>query len=206
MAGKTTYVRIIKPVLDVAAASLILAAISPLFFLIMICLSFRHGHRVFYTQQRPGKDGRIFRIIKFKTMDDTTDAEGNLLPEEERITKFGRLLRASSLNELPQFINVIKRDMSIIGPRPLLPQYLPLYTQEQRHRHDVLPGITGWAQINGRNKISWSEKFKLDLWYVDHVSFTLDIKIFRKTLLKSLTKEGIIEENPTEIEYFNGSN
>lgn len=164
------------------------------------------GSGSFFYQERPGKDGKIFKIIKFKTMTDEKDSQGNLLPDAERLTKVGKFVRSTSLDELPQLINVLKGDMAIIGPRPLMPKYLPLYSKEQMRRHEVRPGITGWAQCNGRNTISWTEKFKLDVWYVDHVSFALDVKIFFLTLGKVFMREGISAEGQATVEAFNGEN
>lgn len=159
-----------------------------------------------FLQQRPGKNGKIFRIIKFKTMTDEKDTEGNLLPDEKRITKVGKFIRSTSIDELPQLINVFKGDMSLIGPRPLLVQYLPLYSDEQSRRHEVRPGITGWAQCHGRNAISWTDKFKLDVWYVDNYSFLVDIKIIWTTILKVIRRADISQEGHATMDYFNGSN
>ena len=161
---------------------------------------------VIFTQERPGKDAKIFRVIKFKTMTDERDAEGNLLPDAQRLTKVGRFVRSTSIDELPQLINVLKGDMSLIGPRPLLPQYLPLYNKEQARRHEVRPGISGWAQCHGRNAISWTEKFKLDVWYVDHVSLWTDIKVIWITIMKVLKRADINEAGQATMEAFNGSN
>lgn len=160
----------------------------------------------FFTQERPGKDGKIFKVIKFKTMTDERDAEGNLLPDAVRLTKVGSFVRSTSIDELPQLINVLKGDMALIGPRPLLPQYLPLYSKEQARRHEVRPGITGWAQVNGRNAISWSKKFKLDVWYVDHCSFLLDLKIVFMTIRKVFIREGISSDTSATMEVFTGNN
>ena len=161
---------------------------------------------VIFTQERPGKDGKIFKVIKFKTMTDERDAEGNLLPDAQRLTRVGRIVRSTSIDELPQLINVLKGDMALIGPRPLMPQYLELYSPEQMRRHEVRPGITGWAQINGRNAISFTERFKLDVWYVDHLTFLLDLKIFFMTILKIFKREGISAEGQATMEAFNGEN
>jgi lipopolysaccharide/colanic/teichoic acid biosynthesis glycosyltransferase len=161
---------------------------------------------IFFLQDRPGKDGKIFKIIKFKTMTDKRDNEGNLLPDNQRLTKIGKLIRSTSIDELPQLINVLKGDMSLIGPRPLLVQYLPLYTKEQVRRHDVRPGITGWAQVNGRNAISWKEKFELDVWYVDHMSFLLDLNIIYLTIKKVFKREGISSGTSVTMEPFTGDN
>lgn len=164
------------------------------------------GGGAFFMQERPGKDGKIFKVIKFKTMTDERDATGNLLPDSDRLTKVGRFVRSTSIDELPQLINVLKGDMALIGPRPLLVQYLPLYSKEQACRHDVRPGITGWAQCNGRNAISWTKKFELDVWYVDHCSFLLDVKILFLTIKKVFVREGISQEGQTTMEYFTGNN
>ena len=161
---------------------------------------------VFFIQERPGKDAKIFKVIKFKTMTDERDAEGNLLPDSQRLTKVGKFVRSTSIDELPQLINVLKGDMALIGPRPLLPQYLPLYSLEQARRHEVRPGISGWAQCHGRNAISWTEKFKLDVWYVDHVSLWTDIKVIWLTIAKVLKRADINEEGQATMEAFNGHN
>jgi len=173
-------------------ASVGLIILSPLFLILWILLSIANkGAGVFFFQERPGKHERIFKVIKFKTMTDERDAKGNLLPDAVRLTKIGKFVRSTSLDEIPQLLNVIKGDMSLIGPRPLLVQYLPLYDETQRRRHEVRPGITGWAQVNGRNAISWEQKFDYDVWYVDHVSLSLDLKILLKTIQKVFKKEGI---------------
>lgn len=164
------------------------------------------GAGAFFTQERPGKNGKIFKVIKYKTMTDERDANGNLLPDADRLTPVGKFVRSTSIDELPQLINVLKGDMALIGPRPLLPQYLPLYSKEQARRHEVRPGITGWAQVNGRNAISWTKKFELDVWYVDHCSFLLDLKIVFLTIKKVFIREGISQEGQATIEPFNGNN
>lgn len=161
---------------------------------------------VFFTQERPGLHGKIFKVIKFKTMTDERDDDGNLLPDEQRLTKVGKFVRSTSIDELPQLINVFKGDMALIGPRPLLVQYLPLYSKEQARRHEVRPGISGWAQCHGRNAISWTEKFKLDVWYVDHVSLATDLKVIWITIMKVLKRDGISQEGNATMEAFNGSN
>jgi len=161
--------------------------------------------RVFFTQARPGKDERIFRVVKFKTMTDERDAEGNLLPDAQRLTKIGKFVRSTSLDEIPQLLNVIKGDMSLIGPRPLLVQYLPLYSERQKRRHEVRPGITGWAQVNGRNAISWQQKFEYDVWYVENMSFILDIKILLKTIYNVFKREGINSDTSATMEAFRGN-
>lgn len=178
----------------------------PLFLIIGFLLWIVNRDTPFFLQLRPGKDGDLFRIIKFKTMSDRKDSDGNLLPDAERLTPIGRIVRKTSLDEIPQLINVLKGDMSLIGPRPLLPEYLELYTPHQQKRHKLKPGITGWAQVNGRNAISWSKKLELDVWYVDHVSFWLDVKIVWLTFLKVLRSEGVNTANMATTEPFNGSN
>ena len=184
-----------------------LVVIWPILLLIIIFLHFANkGAGVFFTQDRPGKNAKIFKAIKFKTMTDERDAGGKLLPDDVRLTKIGRIVRSLSIDELPQLINVLKGDMALIGPRPLLSQYLPLYSEEQARRHEVRPGITGWAQCHGRNAISWTEKFKLDVWYVDHISFWLDIKIIFLTIKKVFIREGINMEGSATTEPFNGHN
>lgn len=185
----------------------VLALIWPILFLVALWLYFANkGAGVFFTQERPGKDGKIFRVIKFKTMTDERDAEGNLLPDAVRLTKVGSFVRSTSIDELPQLLNVLKGNMALIGPRPLLPQYLPLYSKEQARRHEVRPGITGWAQVNGRNTISWSKKFELDVWYVDHCSFLLDLKIVFMTIRKVFIREGISSDTSATMEVFTGNN
>ena len=164
------------------------------------------GAGAFFFQERPGRHGKIFKVIKFKTMTDERDAEGNLLPDDRRLTKIGKFVRSTSIDELPQLINVLKGDMSLIGPRPLLPQYLSLYNSEQARRHEVRPGITGWAQVNGRNAISWTRKFELDVWYVDHCSLSLDLKIIFLTIKKVFVREGISSDSCSTMEAFNGNN
>ena len=186
------YKHFFKRVYDFLISLIALLVLSPILIVIIIWLHFANkGAGVFFTQDRPGKNNKIFKVIKFKSMTDEKDVNGNLLPNELRVTKIGRILRATSLDELPQLINVFKGDMALIGPRPLMPRYLKLYSQEQMRRHEVRPGITGWAQVNGRNSITWTEKFKLDVWYVDHCSLWLDIKIFFKTIVNVLTHKGI---------------
>ena len=181
-----------KRLIDFIIALCTLAFIWPILLLITIWLYFANkGAGAFFTQERPGKDGKIFRVIKFKSMTDERDAEGKLLPDAKRLTHVGKFVRATSIDELPQLINVLKGDMALIGPRPLLPEYLPLYSEEQARRHEVRPGITGWAQCHGRNAISWTEKFKLDVWYVDHCSLLTDLKIIFITIKSVLKREGI---------------
>ncbi len=196
-----------KRIIDFTIVFCVLLVIWPFLLLITIWLHFANkGAGAFFTQTRPGKDGKIFKVIKFKTMTDERDATGNLLPDAERLTKVGRFVRSTSIDELPQLINVLKGDMALIGPRPLLPQYLPLYSKEQARRHEVRPGITGWAQVNGRNAISWTKKFELDVWYVDHCSFLLDMKIIFLTIKKVFIREGISQEGQATMEIFNGKN
>ena len=201
------YRRIVKRTLDFWIALAVLVIISPILLVVTVWLHFANkGAGAFFFQERPGKDGRIFRIIKFKTMTDERDGEGNLLPDEKRLTRVGRLVRSTSIDELPQLINVIKGDMALIGPRPLLVEYLPLYSKEQARRHEVRPGISGWAQCHGRNAISWTEKLNLDVWYVDHVSLKTDIEIVWVTLQKVFKRADISEQGHATMEFFNGQN
>ena len=200
------YKTYFKRLFDFLAAFFGLILLSPIFIVVMIGLYFANQGKPFFFQARPGKDERIFKIIKFKTMNDKKDAQGNLLPDAERLTKIGSFVRKTSLDEIPQLINVLKGDMSLIGPRPLLPQYLSLYNAEQKRRHEVRPGITGWAQVNGRNAISWQKKFELDVWYVDNVSFKTDLKVFFTTFKKVFKSEGISQEGQATMEVFNGKN
>lgn len=200
------YKTIVKPFFDFSSAFLGFLILSPVFLVVTLLLFIANNGKPFFFQLRPGKNGVIFKIIKFKTMNDKKDKVGNLLPDAVRLTKVGMFVRKTSLDEIPQLINVLKGDMSLIGPRPLLPNYLHLYSKFQNRRHEVKPGITGWAQVNGRNAISWDEKFKYDVWYVDNISFILDIKIFFKTLKKVIISEGINAANAATIEPFNGSN
>lgn len=196
-----------KRLIDFILVLCVLLVIWPILLIITVWLHFANkGAGAFFTQDRPGKNGKIFKVIKYKTMTDERDAEGNLLPDAERLTKVGRFVRSTSIDELPQLINVLKGDMALIGPRPLLPQYLPLYSPEQARRHEVRPGITGWAQINGRNAISWTKKFEYDVWYVDHCSFWLDLKIVFLTIKKVFIREGISQEGQATMEFFNGHN
>ena len=201
------YKHFFKRLIDFIIVLCVLLAIWPILLVITVWLHFANkGAGAFFLQERPGKDGKIFRVIKFKTMTDERDAGGNLLPDEQRLTKVGRFVRSTSIDELPQLINVLKGDMALIGPRPLLPQYLPLYSKEQARRHEVRPGITGWAQCHGRNAISWTKKFELDVWYVDHCSFLLDLKIIFLTIKKVLVREGISSETSATMEAFTGNN
>ena len=199
------YKNIFKRFLDFTIAFFGLLILSPFFVIITIFLFFANQGMPFFFQSRPGKNESLFKIIKFKTMTDTKDEEGNLLPDAERMTIVGNFIRKTSLDEMPQLINVLKGDMSLIGPRPLLPEYLPLYNKEQKKRHNVRPGITGWAQVNGRNAISWNEKFKFDVWYVNNASFILDIKIIFKTILKVLKSDGISSETSVSMDPFKGN-
>ena len=201
------YKNFFKRIIDFVLVFLVLVVIWPILLIITIWLHFANkGAGAFFTQESPGKGGKIFKVIKFKTMTDEKDAEGNLLPDEVRLTKVGKFVRSTSIDELPQLINVLKGDMSIIGPRPLLPQYLPLYSPEQARRHEVRPGITGWAQCHGRNAITWTEKFKLDVWYVDNISFWTDVKVVFITAKKVLFREDINSATAATMEYFDGTN
>ncbi|MBK9223703.1 MAG: sugar transferase [Flavobacterium sp.] len=198
------YQSIVKPIFDFFCAFFGFVLLLPIFLVVTFLLFIANGGKPFFFQLRPGKNGKIFKIIKFKTMNDKKDKEGNLLSDAERLTKVGSFVRKTSLDEIPQLLNVIKGDMSLIGPRPLLPDYLHLYNDFQNRRHEVKPGISGWAQVNGRNAISWDEKFLLDVWYVDHISFMLDFKIIFRTLQKVLISEGINADNAATIEPFTG--
>lgn len=197
----------LKRLFDFTTSFTVLVILLLPFGVITLLLSlYNKGAGAFFIQVRTGKDAKLFQIIKFKTMTDEKDAQGNLLPDEERMTAIGRLVRTTSLDELPQLINVIKGDMSLVGPRPLLEKYIPLYSKEQFRRHEVKPGITGWAQVNGRNNISWSRKFELDVWYVENQSFLLDLKILWMTLLKVVKRKDITTEDPRVFQPFNGNN
>lgn len=200
------YVKYFKRIVDFIISLFGFLVMLPFFLLIMLFLFFANQGQPFFFQARPGKNGKIFRIIKFKTMNDKKDLQGNLLSDAERLTIIGKFVRKTSLDEIPQLLNVIKGDMSLIGPRPLLVSYLALYNEKQKQRHNVRPGITGWAQVNGRNAISWQEKFELDVWYVDNISLVLDVKIVYLTLIKVLKREGISAENSATIEMFIGNN
>ena len=201
------YKHFLKRFFDFWIAFFVLICLSPLLLVVTLWLHFANkGAGAFFLQERPGKGGKIFRIIKFKTMTDERDAEGNLLSDKARLTKVGKFVRSTSIDELPQLINVLKGDMALIGPRPLLVQYLPLYSPEQARRHEVRPGISGWAQCHGRNAISWTEKFKLDVWYVDHVSLWTDIKVVWITIVKVLERADINEIGQATMEAFNGHN
>ena len=201
------YKHFFKRLFDFWISLIGLICISPILLVVTIWLHFSNkGAGAFFLQERPGKDAKIFKVIKFKTMTDERDADGNLLPDADRLTKVGRFVRSTSIDELPQLINVLVGNMSLIGPRPLLPQYLPLYNKEQARRHEVRPGISGWAQCHGRNAISWTEKFKLDVWYVDHCTFATDLKIIWITIKKVIKREGISSESSVTMEGFNGNN
>lgn len=199
------YRAIFKRIVDVVVAVVALTILFPVFILVTILLFAANSGKPFFFQLRPGKNGRLFRIFKFKTMNDRRDTNNDLLPDAIRLTPVGAFVRKTSLDEIPQLINVVKGEMSLIGPRPLLPEYLSLYSTEQARRHDVRPGITGWAQVNGRNAISWSQKFKLDVWYVDNVSFLLDLKIIFLTIKKVIVKEGISSDTSVTMEKFRGT-
>lgn len=197
----------IKRVLGFCIALVAIICLSPLLLVVTIWLHFANkGAGAFFVQERPGKDGKIFKIIKFKTMTDDRDVNGNLLPDEDRMTRVGGLVRSTSIDELPQLFNVLKGDMALIGPRPLLIKYLPLYSEEQMRRHEVRPGITGWAQCHGRNSLSWTEKFNLDVWYVDHCSMATDIEVIYLTIKNVIKREGITQEGHVTMESFNGTN
>lgn len=201
------YTHFFKRFIDFCISLVALIIISPILLVITIWLHFANkGAGAFFFQERPGKNAKIFKVIKFKTMTDERDAEGNLLPDAERLTKVGKFVRSTSIDELPQLINVLKGDMALIGPRPLLVQYLPLYSPEQARRHEVRPGISGWAQCHGRNAISWTEKFKLDVWYVDHVSLLTDLKVIFITFKNVLMRKDINSATAATMEAFNGNN
>lgn len=201
------YRHCLKRVLDCCIALVALVVLSPLFLVLTVWLHFANrGAGAFFSQERPGYKEKVFRLLKFKTMTDARDAEGRLLPDAERLTRVGRFVRSTSLDELPQLWNVLRGDMALIGPRPLLVDYLPRYSPEQRRRHDVRPGITGWAQCHGRNALSWTEKFKLDVWYVDHLSFLTDCRVVLATIRTVLRREGISHEGQATMEPFTGDN
>lgn len=198
---------IIKNSADIILTLIIGLFLIPLFFVIVVILRFAHGKNgVLFRQKRIGLNRKTFNLLKFKTMTDERDKNGKLLPDEERMTGIGKFLRSTSLDELPQLINVLRGEMSLVGPRPLLPKYLPMYSKEQMRRHEVKPGITGWAQVNGRNNISWKKKFELDVWYVDNQSFLLDLKILWMTLMKVIKRKDITSEDPKAFQPFNGTN
>ena len=201
------YSFFLKRLIDFIVVFGVLVIIWPILLIMTLWLHFANrGAGAFFTQERPGQYGKIFKVIKFKTMTDERDENGDLLPDEKRLTKIGKFIRSTSVDELPQLFNVLKGDMSLIGPRPLLPQYLPLYSKEQARRHEVRPGITGWAQVNGRNAIGWTKKFELDVWYVDHCSFLLDLKIIFLTVKKVFVREGISSDTSVTMEPFTGNN
>jgi lipopolysaccharide/colanic/teichoic acid biosynthesis glycosyltransferase len=199
------YRRHLKRIFDICIAGAALVALAPLLFLVAALVRVRLGAPVIFRQQRPGLHGRPFTLLKFRSMTDARDAEGNLLPDEQRLTPFGRFLRSSSLDELPELINVIRGDMSLVGPRPLLMEYLGRYTSEQMRRHEVRPGITGWAQVNGRNAISWDQKFTLDVWYVDHLSCWLDLRILALTIWRVAQRDGINQRGCATTTIFQGT-
>ncbi|MGY3794354.1 sugar transferase [uncultured Aquimarina sp.] len=200
------YQSFIKRIIDFTLSFIGILFLSPIILILIVLLAIANGGKPFFFQSRPGKNERIFKIIKFKSMNDKKDENGELLPFDQRITKTGKFIRKYSLDEIPQLFNVVKGDMSLIGPRPLLVKYLPLYNDVQKKRHDVKPGITGWAQVNGRNAISWDEKFKLDVWYTENISFKLDIKIIIKTIKKVLFKEDINSGENVNMPTFTGNN
>ena len=201
------YARYIKRIIDFCISAVALLVLSPLLLVVTVWLHFANrGAGAFFFQERPGKNARIFRVVKFKTMTDERDANGQLLPDEQRLTRVGRFVRSTSIDELPQLWNVLRGDMALIGPRPLLVQYLPLYSPRQARRHEVRPGITGWAQCHGRNAISWTQKFEYDVWYVDHLSFLTDLKVIWLTIKTVLTRSGIAHEGSATMEPFDGKN
>ena len=199
------YTRFLKPFFDKLSALLVLVLVSPILFIVLVILAISNKGHIWFTQTRPGKNGKLFDVIKFKTMTDQRDAVGNLLPDEKRLTPIGRFIRKTSLDELPQLVNVIIGNMSIVGPRPLLVEYLALYNAQQQRRHEVKPGITGWAQVNGRNTVAWKERFELDVWYVEHISFWVDVKILLQTVNKVFRAEGINSANAATMERFRGN-
>ena len=199
------YKYILKRLFDLVISIIALVVLSPILFFVVICLVIANQGKPFFLQLRPGKNERIFKVVKFRTMTDEKDRDGNLLPDVNRMTKVGKFVRSTSLDELPQLLNVLKGDMSLIGPRPLLVSYLPLYSKEQSRRHSVRPGITGWAQVNGRNAISWQKKFEYDVWYVDNMSLFLDLKIAYLTIKKVFIREGINSESSVTTEAFKGN-
>lgn len=202
---KTFYTRFLKRFLDIVLSFFVLLLLSPLFALLAILVRTKLGSPVLFTQERPGKDGKVFRLYKFRTMTDERDEHGELLPDDVRLTRFGQMLRSTSLDELPEFFNILRGDMSFIGPRPLLVSYLPLYSERQSHRHDVRPGLTGLAQCSGRNLLSWEERFELDVEYVQNVSLSMDVSIIFRTVRGILKKEGISSETSVTMEPFRGS-
>ncbi len=203
--GNMVYKRFVKRFIDIIIALSGLLILLPFLLLIVIILMMLNHGKAFFVQERPGKNARVFKLLKFRTMNDKRDKNGNLLPDKDRITPVGRFVRSTSMDELPQLINVLKGDMSLIGPRPLLVKYLPLYNEHQARRHEVRPGITGWTQVNGRNSISWQQKFELDIYYVENLSFWLDAKIFWLTIKKVIVREGITQEGEATTEAFRGN-
>lgn len=199
------YEKYIKRLLDVVLSGAALIVLSPVLLVTAVLVRTKLGSPVIFCQERPGKDEKIFKLYKFRSMSDAKDEQGNLLPDEVRLTRFGKLLRSTSLDELPELLNILRGDMSIVGPRPLLVKYLPLYNEEQRHRHDVRPGLTGWAQVHGRNAITWEEKFRLDVWYVRNLSFVTDVKTVFLTAKKVFCREGISSETAATMEEFKGT-
>lgn len=199
------YRNLFKRILDFVCSLIGFIILLPIFLFLTIFLTIANNGKPFFFQQRPGKNNKIFEVVKFRTMNDKKDAQGNLLSDKDRLTSLGRFIRKTSLDEIPQLINVIKGDMSLVGPRPLLLEYLPLYNEQQIRRHEVRPGITGWAQINGRNAISWKDKFELDVWYVDNISISLDIRILLQTILKVFKSEGISSDTSLTMEKFEGN-
>ena len=199
------YEKIVKRLLDFLLSLMALCLLSPVLLILVVLGAWKMKGNPFFTQQRPGKGEKIFKLIKFRTMTCETDADGKLLPDEQRLTGYGRFLRSTSLDELPELINILKGDMSIVGPRPLLVKYLPRYNAEQRRRHDVRPGLTGWAQVNGRNAISWEDKFRLDVWYVEHIGFGIDVKTIFLTVKNVLRREGISSDTSATMEEFMGT-
>ena len=199
------YVNFLKPLVDFIVALVVFVVLSPVFIVVVLLLAIANSGKPFFVQRRPGRGGKIFKVIKFKTMNDRKDSNGQLLPDAERMTAIGKFIRKTSLDEVPQLLNVIKGDMSIVGPRPLLEEYLPLYNDTQKQRHNVRPGITGWAQVNGRNAISWDQKFTYDVWYVHNISFALDFKILLLTFRNVAKSEGISSETSVTMEKFRGN-
>lgn len=205
MRKKTVYEKYIKRLLDILLSGVALLVLWPVLAVLAVLVRRRLGSPVIFCQERPGRDGKIFKLYKFRSMTDARDANGDLLSDEERMTGFGRMLRSTSLDELPELWNILRGDMSVVGPRPLLVKYLPLYNAQQARRHEVMPGLTGWAQVNGRNAITWEEKFELDVWYVEHISFSLDAKIVWQTVKAVLHREGISAESSATMEAFTGT-
>ena len=199
------YEKYLKRLMDILLSAAGLILLSPVFLVTAVLVRLKLGSPVIFRQARPGRDGEIFHLYKFRSMTDARDVDGNLLPDEIRLTSFGKKLRASSLDELPELLNILRGDMSIVGPRPLLVKYLPLYNEEQRHRHDVRPGLTGWAQVNGRNSVTWEDKFRLDLWYVQNMSFLVDMKIILLTVRSVLRRDGISSDTAATMEEFTGT-